>query len=164
MKTSRSRREFLATSSRIGLIGGALVSCPKLFSLGKLMPEDEIPNPKKLNYCGHTCPADCAMKKATLENNIELKREAYKDWRIEKKYGLAFEPDKIFCYGCKASGKPLGLVVEKCSVRNCAIEKKYDCCIECRDLAACDKEIWKTFPDFHKTVIEMQNKYRAAKG
>jgi hypothetical protein len=126
------------------------------------MLQDDVPDPKKLNYCGYTCPEDCPMKKATLENNVELKKDAYKNWRIEKKYGIPFDPDKIFCYGCKTEEKALGLVVEKCSVRNCAIEKGYDCCIECDLLAGCDKEIWKTFPDFHNAVIEMQKKYRAA--
>jgi Protein of unknown function (DUF3795) len=164
MKTNESRREFLAKGSRMGLICGALAGFPKLLPFGSLMREDEILNPKKLNYCGYACPPDCPMKKATLENNVELKKEAYKNWRIENKYGLAFDPDKIFCYGCKTPERSLGLVVEKCSVRNCAIENRYDCCIECPDLTACDKEIWITFPDFHKKVIEMQQKYREAKG
>src|SRR4030043_266961 len=95
MKTNRSRREFLAKSSRIGLICGALACLPKILPFGSLMREDEIPDPKKLNYCGHTCPPDCLMKKATLENNAELKKEAYKNWRIESKYGIAFDPEKI---------------------------------------------------------------------
>jgi hypothetical protein len=128
------------------------------------MSGTDIPDPKKLNYCGYTCPSDCKMKKATLANDISLKKEAYNDWRIEKKYGIAFDPDKIFCYGCKTSDHPLGLVVEKCTVRNCAIGKGYECCIQCDQLPGCDKEIWKTFPDFHKTVIEMQKKYLGTAG
>jgi hypothetical protein len=87
------------------------------------VPGTDIPDPKKLNYCGYTCPADSKMKKATLENDVALKKEAYKDWRIEEKYGIAFDPDKVFYYGCKTPDKPVGLVVEKCSVRNCAREK-----------------------------------------
>ncbi len=164
MKTNQSRREFLTKSSRIGLVCGALACCPKMFSFGSMFQEGEIPDPKKLNYCGYTCPADCPMKKATLENNVELKKEAYRNWQIEEKYGIAFDPDKIFCYGCKTDKESLGVVVEKCTVRSCAIAKGYDCCIECNDLAACDKEIWKTFPDFHNAVIEMQKKYKEAKG
>jgi hypothetical protein len=163
MKTNQSRREFLAQSTKIGLLGGALAYCPRILSFGNMLQDDTIPDPKKLNYCGYTCPPDCPMKKATLENDVELKKEAYKNWRIEEKYGIAFDPEKIFCYGCKTTDKPLGIVVEKCTVRNCAIAKGYDCCIECADLSACDKEIWKTFPDFHKAVIEMQKKYLEAK-
>jgi hypothetical protein len=163
MKTNPSRREFLSKSSKLGLLCGAMVCCPRLLSFGNGLQDDTVPDPKKLNYCGYMCPPDCPMKKATLENDIKLKKEAYKNWRIEEKYGIAFDPEIFFCYGCKEEGKPLGLVVEKCTVRNCAIEKDYDCCIECSELSGCDKEIWKTFPDFHNAVIEMQKKYREAK-
>ncbi len=162
MKTNQSRREFLSKSSKIGLVCGALVYCPKMLSFGSML-QDETIDPKKLNYCGYTCPEDCPMKKATLENNIEMKKEAYKNWRIEEKYGIAFDPDQVVCYGCKTDKEYKGIVVEKCTVRSCAIEKKYECCIECDQLPTCDKEIWKTFTDFHNGMIEMQKKYRAAK-
>jgi hypothetical protein len=164
MKTNPSRREFLSKSSKAGLLCGALVCCSRLLTFGNVFRDDTIPDPKKLNYCGYICPTDCQMKKATLDNNVDIKKQAYKNWLIEEKYGIAFDPDKIFCYGCKTEGKPLGLVVEKCTIRNCAIAKGYDCCIECNGLSTCDKEIWKTFPDFHKAVIDMQKKYREAKG
>jgi hypothetical protein len=150
MKTEQNRREFLKKSCQAGIACCTLMVASKLNALGNpvFTKGTDVPDPKKLNYCGYTCPADCKMKKATLENNVTLKKEAYTDWRIEQKYGLAFDPDKVFCYGCKTADKPLGLVVEKCSVRNCAIEKGYECCIQCDLLAGCDKEIWKTFPDF----------------
>jgi len=163
MKSNPTRRQFLSQTAKIGLACGALVCCPRFISFGSMKQDNTVPDPKMLNYCGYTCPDDCQMKKATLENDVELKKEAYKNWRIEEKYGIPFDPDEIFCYGCKAVDQPLGLVVEKCTVRNCAIVKGFDCCIECSELAACDKEIWKTFPDFHKAVIEMQKKYLGAK-
>jgi hypothetical protein len=163
MKTELKRREFILKGCQAGIACCALLHGARLnaaASFGK-MRDDDIPDPKKLNYCGYTCPDECKMKKATLENDVALKQEAYTDWRIEKKYGIAFDPEKVFCYGCKTSGQPLGLVVEKCTVRNCAIAKSYDCCIQCDQLSACDKEIWETFPEFHKMVIEMQKKYLA---
>lgn len=164
MKTNLKRREFIMKSCQAGVACCALLSGSKVFALGNLntLQGDDLPDPKKLNYCGYTCPADCKMKKATLENNVDLKKEAFKDWRLEEKYGVAFDPEKIFCYGCKTSGKPLGFVVEKCTVRNCAIEKGYDCCIQCDKLSGCDKEIWSTFPDFHKAMMELQKKYKEA--
>jgi hypothetical protein len=164
MKTNLKRREFIMKGCRAGIAGCALLSGPRLFALGEWnkMRTDDVPDPKKLNYCGYTCPPDCKMRRATLENNEELKKEAFDEWRLEKKYGIAFDPEKTFCYGCKTSRKPLGLVVEKCTVRNCAIEKGYDCCIQCDQLTRCDKEIWSTFPDFHNAVIEMQKRYRGA--
>jgi len=39
--------------------------------------------------------------------------------------------------------------------------KKLECCIECDELEACDKDLWKRFPKFHQQVVEMQAKYRA---
>jgi len=163
MKTELKRREFILKGCKAGIACCALLYGAKANALEGLrsFQRSDIPDPKKLNYCGYTCPADCKMKKATLENNTALKKEAYDDWRIEKKYGLSFDPEKIFCFGCKVPDKPLGLVVEKCTVRSCAIDKGYECCIQCDQLPVCDKEIWKTFPDFHKMVIEMQKKFLA---
>jgi len=164
MKTELKRREFLKKSCQAGIACCTLWYGAKLNILGNQFTVGgaDIPDPKKLNYCGYTCTIDCKMKQATIENNVALKRKAYTDWRIEEEYGIAFDPDKIFCYGCKTEDKPLGLVVEKCSIRICAREKGYDCCIQCEKLSDCDKEIWNTFPDFHLTVIEMQRKYREA--
>jgi len=162
MKNSIKRREFILKSCMAGISGCALLAGARLYGAENIKTfSADKPDPKKFNYCGYTCPPDCKMKKATIENNLELKKEAYKDWRIEEKYGIAFDPDKVSCYGCKVSDDKLGLVASKCSVRTCAIEKRYDCCIQCDGLAACDKEIWTTFPDFHKGMIELQKKYRA---
>jgi hypothetical protein len=118
-------------------------------------------NPKELNYCGYKCPEDCAFLKGSVENNIELKKQAYKDWKIEERFGIAFNADDIFCFGCKNTEKPEGVVLKNCTVRSCAMEKGIDCCIECADLTGCDKDLWTRFPDFKKMVIEMQQKYRA---
>lgn len=161
MKTnSNSRLQFLANSARVLAAGCVLSLCPKSLMAG-ILSDDEIPDPKKLNYCGYSCPGDCKMLRATRENNIELKKEAHKEWRLEEKYDMAFDADKVYCYGCKSDKPDAGIVVTNCSVRNCAIEKNYDCCIECNELAACEKEIWTTFPDFHKAIIEMQKRYLA---
>jgi len=164
MKTPLKRRDFIMKSAKAGIAGCALLYGARLYGADKLnfLNSDGKPDPKKLNYCGYTCQPDCRMKKATVENDTELKKQAYKDWRIEEKYGIAFDPAKVFCYGCKVSDDQVGLVVEKCSVRNCAIEKGFDCCIQCSQLSACDKEIWKTFPDFHKMMIDLQKKYNEA--
>jgi len=161
MKTPLKRREFILKSCMAGLSGCALLAGARLYGAESLKISDDKPDPKKLNYCGYTCPPDCKMKKATLEKNVELLKEAYKDWRIEEKYGMAFDPEKVSCFGCKVSDDKVGLIAEKCTVRACAMEKGYDCCIQCDELAECNKEIWTTFPDFHKMMIDMQKKYRA---
>jgi hypothetical protein len=151
------RREFLSKCCKGSLAACGMLMASKINGMS-MVPDDEKPDPKKLNYCGYQCPADCKYKRATIENNIELKKEAYKDWGIKEKYGLEFDAETMFCNGCKTD-KPLGLVVKKCSVRNCAISKNYDCCIQCSDLPVCDKEIWKTFPQFRDSMIALQKKY-----
>lgn len=162
MKTSLKRRQFIKNSTYAGIGYCCLITETKLSAMSSFYNEkdDEIPDPKKLNYCGYVCPEDCPFLKATLENDVELKKEAYKLWQIKERFGVEFDPEKIFCYGCKAEGKPEGIVLNKCSVRACAISKGLDCCIECDNLTDCNEDLWKRFPEFKKAVIEMQKKYR----
>ena len=166
MKKMINRRNFLVKSTTAGLACcGLIMNANKqaLASLTNLM-DDEIIDPAKLNYCGYTCPKDCKFKKATLENNLELKKEAWGDWKIEERYGLAFDEEKAICYGCKVHDKPEGAAIANCTVRSCAMEKKLDCCIECDELKTCDKDLWTRFPDFYKAVKEMQVKYQLQNG
>ncbi len=156
MKPDFNRRKFVTT--------GAFAGCGLLVA-GKLsafsFPQEEIPVPKKLNYCGYTCPKDCKFLEASVKNDIELKKEAYEIWEMKTRFGVEeFDPNKIFCFGCKATDKPVGIRLQRCDVRNCAIEKKLDSCIECDELTACEKDLWKKFPDFKNSVIKMQETYR----
>lgn len=118
-------------------------------------------DPEKLNYCGYTCPPDCKFLKGTLENNEDLKREAFKLWKIEERFGIEFDPQTAICYGCKNLDKPEGVVVSRCTVRSCAQEKKHASCIQCDELVACDKDLWQRFPKFKEQVVDMQKRYRA---
>ncbi len=72
----------------------------------------------------------------------------------------AFDPEQAICYGCRAEDKPQGIVLKRCDVRACVREKELDCCIECPELSACDKDLWRRFPKFKEQVIEMQERYR----
>lgn len=155
--TNRPNRRYF-------LKGSAFAGCALLFS-NKLSAQlisqlqDEIPDPKKLNYCGYTCPKDCIFMEASLKNDPELKKNAYDTWKIKERYNVDFDAEKIFCFGCKNEEKPAGIVMKKCTVRQCAIDKKLDACIECKDLKTCNKDLWTRFPDFHKMVIKMQATY-----
>lgn len=156
---AESRRGFLIKSSRIGLACGALSFC----WCNRLVAEDAdkpVPDPKKLNYCGWSCKPDCAMKLAGESGDIEKKKAAYEMWHVKENHGLDFDPDQIFCNGCKTDKKELGVVVEHCEIRKCAIGKKLDGCIQCDELTTCDK--FST--DFRNVVLEMQRQYRAAQG
>lgn len=162
MKSTIKRREFLGKSLQAGIGCCALLGAARFNTFAALpgFRGGELPDPKKLNYCGYSCPDDCKMKRATQSGDLTLKKEAYTEWRIEKKYGIAFDPVQVYCYGCKTTEMKPGLVVENCTVRKCAIAKGHDCCLECAQLADCDKEIWITFPDFHKYMIGLQQEYR----
>jgi hypothetical protein len=156
MKTEFKRRDFIVTCFKAGAACCAVAYCPALAA------QDAKPDPKYLEYCGYKCPADCSLKKGTLENNLELKKKAYAEFRFKEKFGIDFDPDKVFCYGCKSAGdKPLGMTVKACTVRKCVMDKKLEACIQCDGLAKCDKELWTKFPKFRDTVIGMQKKYKA---
>ncbi|MBN2214293.1 MAG: DUF3795 domain-containing protein [Bacteroidales bacterium] len=162
MKQIQTRREFLIKGCRLGLACGALAFCPKLNLPGK-DPGEEIPDPKKRNYCGYICPDDCPLYVATIEDSPERKKEAYTMFEIEERHGVAFDPEQIICYGCKADDEPQGIIVNRCKVRRCAIENGYDCCIECNNLPDCEFDLWERFPEFHKEMIDLQTKYTAAR-
>lgn len=161
MKKEIKRRDFVGTCLKAGVACCALSYGANLSAFNPAGRLDLKPDPKNLEYCGYKCPPDCPLLKGTLENNIELKKKAYADFKMKEKYGIEFDADKVFCYGCKPKDKPLGPSVKACTVRNCAIEKGYDCCIQCDGLTACNKELWTNFPKFKDAVIEMQKKYKA---
>lgn len=150
---SIKRREFL----RIG------AGCCLVFTgaASFAFAEDTKPDPKKLNYCGYKCPDDCKMYLAGKSDDEELKKEAFKMWRLEEKYGLAYAPELVFCEKCKTIDEVKSPLLSGCTVRKCAIQKGHDCCIECDELTDCDKEIWTVFPQFKEQVIKMQEAYKA---
>ena len=157
---TQSRREFLATGSKLGMACGFACLCP----MSRLAAQDSyssIPDPKKLNYCAYVCSADCALKVAGESDDVELKRAAYKQWKIKERYGLEFDPDQIFCHGCKTEEAEAGAAVGNCPVRKCAMERQLNGCIECWDLKTCDMELWKESPSFHNRVIRMQERYQS---
>jgi len=159
MKNKTSRRNFLQKGACLFIAAGAAGFCSRIRA-GGFLPEGKIPDPEKLEYCGYTCPDDCQLYEATLENNTDKKKEFFEKWKLRENHHVEFDPQTVFCYKCKNEGKPDGLLVKDCAVRNCAILKGYECCIQCDELAACDKSLWKTYPDFHNKVIEMQAIFR----
>jgi len=162
MKKKQTRREFLTKGCQLGFACGAFAFCPKLIMHDNLL-QDEVPDPKKLNYCGYVCPPDCPMYAATIEDDNEKKKKAFELFKIEERYGVAFDPEQIFCYGCKTEGKPAGIIVNLCTVRLCAIENGYDCCIECANLQDCNMDLWQRYPEFHREMIETQKRFKAPK-
>jgi hypothetical protein len=159
MKTDLKRRDFLTKCFKAGVTGCALLYGNKLSAQDpvKLKKSDL----KNLTYCGFTCNNQCTLYKATMENSMELKMKAYKEFKWKEKFNVDFDADKIFCYGCKPKDKQLSINVTVCTVRKCAIEKGHDCCIECTDLISCDKELWKNYPKFKEHMLDIQKTYQA---
>jgi hypothetical protein len=165
MKTQIKRREFISQGTKVGVAACCLMML-KSNAFGSAMIKNmfgkEVPDPASLNYCGYQCPADCIFLKASLADDAELKQAAYDQWKIKERYGVEFDPEKIFCFGCKPKDKPEGVVLSNCTVRSCAVSKKVESCIQCKDLIECKKALWDQFPDFKLQMIELQKKYVAA--
>ncbi len=157
MTNSSNRRNFIKGS----FVAGCTLLLSKNLPAGILSHfQNEVPDPKKLNYCGYTCPSDCKFLVASEKNDPVLKKEAYEIWEMKERFGVAeFDADKIYCFGCKTRDKPVGIRLQKCDVRNCAINKKLESCIECKELQVCEKDLWKKFPDFKNSVIKLQVHY-----
>ncbi len=167
MEPKLNRRTFLSKSTKAGVAACALACCPMIAQGGVfsgLFSDDDIPDPKKLTYCGFICKDDCKFMVASIKNDSELKKEVYDEWKMKENHNIDFDPDKIFCFGCKNEEKPMGILLQKCTVRACVIEKNHDCCIECKELTDCEKDLWSRFPEFKKQVIGMQQKYFESKG
>ena len=112
MKSKLQRCQFISTCCKSSLAGCGLLMSPGINAASLfIFRDDEKPDPKKLNYCGYQCPADCKFKKATEENSLELKKAVYTEWRLKEKYGIEFDASQIFCYGCKTADKPMGIGV-----------------------------------------------------
>jgi len=162
MNNSLNRRSFFKKSTQLGFACCGLVAASNLEAFGNLFLDGEVPDPKLLNYCGYTCPEGCEFKKASIDNDPILKKEAFDAWKINERYGIEFEADKVFCFGCKNTGKPDGVVTANCTVRSCVMEKELECCIECDELTSCDKDLWTRFPEFYEQVAKMQQTYLEA--
>lgn len=157
------RRDFLVAGSRLGVALCGACLCPVFPAFGgstETEPEKPL-DPKKLNYCGYTCPGTCKFRLGTLEDDVELKKRAFEAWKIEERYGIAFDPETAVCWGCKAPDRAEGVVVANCDVRACARDKRLDSCIECSKLVGCDRDLWRRFPDFRSQVVEMRTRYLA---
>jgi hypothetical protein len=162
MKTELKRRDFVTKCFKAGVTCCALVYGNSLQAQDPVKQKVPKPDPKSLTYCGFKCTTECTLYKATIQNNSELKKKAYEEFKWKEKFGVDFDAEKVFCFGCKPKDNPLSVNVNACTVRKCAIEKGLDCCIECKGLTACDKELWKNFPQFKEKVIEMQKIYITA--
>jgi hypothetical protein len=170
MESKISRRNFLKQCT---LVGGACCTFmmwnPKLSAQTSNEENKEKEKKpvdlKQLSICGIPCFQSCPLYKATIENNVEAKKVVYEQWEMKKNFGFEFDPEKVFCYGCKAWDKPenkLGL--STCDGRKCAKANEMEACIQCKNLSSCDKEIWKKWPQLYEHTKKMQESYKTQPG
>ena len=171
MKKTQNRREFLVRCTRVGGACCALLACGRpAFSqeaaggkTGSAKPLDL----KVLSFCGVPkayCESQCELFRATRDNDAKLKKTVYDQWEMKKKFGVDFDPDKIFCYGCKPGDKPLKVGMAECPVRACPMANGLESCVQCLDLAACDKAFWKEWPIAFAAAKTLQARYKAQPG
>jgi hypothetical protein len=157
-----NRREFIKHSIN-GMLGCcAFAECPALF--GRSADEEAEPEAEKyvaavsqdITYCAYRCSKDCPWLTASLSGNTEKLNELAKAWS-EHHEGRTIPEDQRFCFGCKpVNDKPEGYIVAICTVKPCAMEKGFASCIECSDLATCDKDLWKRYPRHREYVLGLQ--------
>jgi hypothetical protein len=153
MEKSTTRREFLEVA---GMVGGCLACCPLARSANGAdatpASETALPDFEKLTYCCYECsPKRCPLLKASLGNDLELKRKTAAEWKT--KYGRDFSPEEVFCFGCKVEPARQGEMVKRCDVRACVIDRKLISCAHCGELATCPRRLWVDYPKFREHVL-----------
>jgi hypothetical protein len=161
MKSEGNRREFMKDCAAMGgcclaVLLGAKTLSGRTVAGGGDAKETEAVDPKSLAYCGLSCGTQCALYKATVENDVALKKKVYEAWGWKEKFKVEFDPEKVFCWGCKPADKPLKVGMDACDVRNCAIGKKLEACVQCGDLKTCDRELWKEWPAMKENALKLQ--------
>ena len=124
MNKKLNRRDFISQTTKACIGCCALMASPSL--LANAFQDGEKIDPKKLNYCSYQCPENCSWLKGSTNNDIELKKKGYQDWKVKERMGLEFDAENMFCFGCRNDEKPDGLILKNCTVRSCVIEKGYD--------------------------------------
>ncbi len=160
------RREFLR---RLGQLGAACAGCALAVRLSaETAPAaaaaptaPKLPDLKDRAYCGLVCGDWCELWRATKSGDPAAKRVVYEKWKWKEKFGVEFDPAQVFCHGCKAPGQPANVAQARCTVLKCSVQRGFDSCLQCQRLAACDKDLWKDYPDFRSKMIELQQGYVA---
>jgi hypothetical protein len=167
MNSPLPRREFLKRCGQLGV--GCACGC----GLATALPaEDAKPAPpaaapklpalRTRAYCGLTCDDHCPLFKASVADDAAAKKKVFEEWHWREKFGVEFDAARVFCFGCKPDGKPRSISVSACTTRACSTDRGLESCLQCQRLAACDKSLWKEWPDFRKQMLELQRTYVAA--
>ena len=165
MKSPLPRRDFLKYCGQIGAVGACCGLVNRLASEAAAPAQPaapKLPDLKDRAYCGLICDNGCPLFKATKANDPVAKKAVFEKWKWKETYGVEFDPNQVFCHGCKAPGKPENISHTRCTVLKCCVGRKLESCLQCVKLAGCDKDLWKNWPDFKKQMDKLQQDYVAA--
>ena len=158
---NQDRRAFLKQSVKGITFCCTLSHCPQLLkadSEEKIMDQNEAYMKKvseDITYCAYRCNKNCPWLVASLNNDQKKLQELANKWS-ENHDNKKMPESGMFCFGCRPIDKPMGHIVSICTVRQCAIEKKLSNCVECNDLATCDKDLWNKYPSHRQYVLKLQ--------
>jgi hypothetical protein len=166
MKDVQTRRDFLKRCTAAGgfccafLCTGRRVSAQdstRTQKGGAARPIDL----KKLMYCGIRCDGQCELYRATVNNDVELKKKVYVNWKWKEKFGFEFDPGQVFCYTCKPGEQPLKIGIDRCGMRKCAMANGMESCVQCKSLQSCGDDFWKKWPEVRGNALQLQKQYIA---
>jgi hypothetical protein len=172
MESTENRRCFLKHCVLLGGACSALLASEMILSAQEGAPAQsgQAKKPidlKSLAYCGIPnafCEQKCELYKATRDHDDKLKKTVYEQWEMKKKFGIEFDPDKIFCHTCKPGNKPLKIGMAECPVRTCPMKNGMESCVQCLNLASCDKAFWKEWPIAYDAARTLQARYKEQPG
>lgn len=87
-------------------------------------------------FCGLDCES-CEARKATVENDSELRKKVAAEW--SKLNGVEITAQMINCDGCRLDGRKTPFCDSLCPIRQCALGKKVSTCGDCAEMEGCGK-------------------------
>lgn len=87
-------------------------------------------------YCGLDCET-CEARIATLNDNRTLREKVAKEW--SELNGVEITPEMINCLGCRVEGVKTPYCESICPIRQCALEKGVETCMDCAEIKTCEK-------------------------
>ena len=89
----------------------------------------------KIAFCGLNCE-ECEARKATINNDDELRKKVAKLWSEWNKCEI--KPEWINCEGCHGDGVKTYFCSEQCQIRKCSLSKGFSTCAECPKMDICE--------------------------
>ena len=91
---------------------------------------------KLIACCGLDC-SKCDARKATIDNDDELREKVAREWSILN--NVEITKDMINCVGCRIEGVKFPFCESMCPIRICCKKNEFDTCSNCDKLHDCEK-------------------------